>query len=81
MKLNVKLFAVAREIYGNDAIAIELPSNATVRDLRSRLGAAIPAIAPLMSQILIAVNSEYAPDQNPLAEGDEVACIPPVSGG
>ena len=34
-----------------------------------------------MRQILLAVNSEYASDQNPLAEGDEVACIPPVSGG
>jgi molybdopterin converting factor subunit 1 len=81
MKFNVKLFAFARMTYGNDTIAMELPSNATVRDLRTSLAIAIPAIAPLMRQILIAVNSEYAPDQNPLVEGDEVACIPPVSGG
>ena len=81
MKITVKLFAVAREVYGDDTIAVEVPAGATVGQLRNRLAAEIPKLAPLMSQILIAVNSEYATDQNPLAEGDEVACIPPVSGG
>jgi sulfur-carrier protein len=81
MNVTVKLFALAREFYGNDTIVVELPAGATIGELRRRLAVEIPGLAPLMSQILVAVNSEYAPDQNPLAEGDEVACIPPVSGG
>jgi sulfur-carrier protein len=81
MKVTIKLFALARELYGDDAIDVELPTGATVGELRRRLIVEIPGLVSLMSQILVAVNSEYAPDQIPLAEGDEVACIPPVSGG
>jgi molybdopterin converting factor subunit 1 len=81
MRVIVKLFALAREVYGNDTIAIDLHSGATAGELRNRLALEIPCLAPLMKQVLIAVNTEYASDQNPLSEGDEVACIPPVSGG
>ncbi|HEX4000870.1 MAG TPA: MoaD/ThiS family protein [Pirellulales bacterium] len=81
MKLVVKLFALAKELYGDDKIAVELPPGATVGDLRVCLSAAIPALSPLIAGMLIAVNSEYALDRSPLAVGDEVACIPPVSGG
>jgi len=81
MKLTIKLFALAKETYGRDTIALDLPAGATVAELRRGMIAEIPALAPLMSQILFAVNSEYAIDEKPLSVGDEVACIPPVSGG
>ncbi len=81
MNVTVRLFALAREVYGAETVVVELPAGATVGELRSRLKARIPGLDTLMSQILIAVNSEYASDQIPLAEGDAVACIPPVSGG
>jgi molybdopterin converting factor subunit 1 len=81
MNVTVRLFALAREVYGDETIVIELPAGATVGELRSRLKARISGLDTLMNQILIAVNSEYAHDRIPLAEGDEVACIPPVSGG
>lgn len=81
MNITVRLFALAREVYGDETIIVELPAGATVGELRSRLKARISGVDTLMSRTLIAVNSEYAPDQIPLAEGDEVACIPPVSGG
>lgn len=81
MRIDVKLFALAHAVYGKETIAVDLPAGATVGQLRHQLAAAIPGLAPLMNQILIAVNSDYASDQNPLSDGDEVACIPPVSGG
>jgi len=81
MRITVKLFALAREVYGDDTIVIALPAGATVGELRRRLKVEIPGLVSLMSQILIAVNTEYASDEFPLAEGDDVACIPPVSGG
>jgi molybdopterin synthase sulfur carrier subunit len=81
MKLNVKLFALAREVYGEETVDVELSDPADVGQLRDRLAKKIPALAQLMPQLMFAVNSEYAIDENPLYEGDEVACIPPVSGG
>ena len=81
MNITVRLFALAREVYGDDTIVVTLPAGATVGELRRRLIVEIPGLVSLMSQILVAVNSEYVPDGIPLAAGDEVACIPPVSGG
>lgn len=81
MLITVRLFALAKETYGDGSIAIELPSHATVGLLRLRLAERIPGVANLIPRSLFAVNSEYAGDEKPLDQGDEVACIPPVSGG
>jgi sulfur-carrier protein len=81
MNINVKLFAYARDIYGNDAIELALPERADIGVLRKHLASEIPGLAHLMPQLLFAVNSDYASDRTPLSSGDEVACIPPVSGG
>jgi sulfur-carrier protein len=81
MKLNVKLFALAKDVYGESSVELELSDSADIRQLRERLAAKIPALAHLMPQLMFAVNSEYATDRTPLSGGDEVACIPPVSGG
>jgi molybdopterin synthase catalytic subunit len=59
--------------------ALQLPQGATVRDLLERCQAIAPAV-PLAS-IAVAVNREYAAAAHPLADGDEVALLPPVSGG
>ncbi len=81
MRVTVKLFALAKEAYGKSSIPIELPAEATVGLLRHRLAEEIPTIVSLFPQMLIAVNSDYADDEKPIYQGDEVACIPPVSGG
>lgn len=81
MKLAVKLFAAARELAGGSEIIVEVPAGATVATLRSALCEAAPTLAGLAARSLVAVNEEYAQDATPLAEGDDVALIPPVSGG
>ena len=81
MTLEVRLFAVVRDLAGRPLIRVDLPEPATVSALRLALASAIPGLAPLLPKILIAVNSEYAPDDLELSPGADVAAIPPVSGG
>ena len=81
MKIQVKLFAAARQFHGEDSISIELSSDATIGELRTELVRRIPALEPMSHSLRIAVNSDYAVDDATLNETDELACIPPVSGG
>ena len=81
MTVRVKLFAGAREAAGRDEAAVELVEPATVADVRQALAEACPALAPLLASCQIAVNAEYAVAATPVAAADEVALIPPVSGG
>ena len=77
----VYLFAAARDIAGADRMELALPANATVADVRAGLNAAIPALTSLLSRSAIAVNCDIADDHRTIAPGDEIAVIPPVSGG
>jgi len=81
MIVKVLLFAGARELAGHDVIAAKLMVNDTVAELRSRLTQNFPALAPLLAKSAIAVNHDFAEDSRVLLPGDEVAIIPPVSGG
>jgi len=81
VKVEVKLFAVARQVAEHDKVEICLPEGATVGRLRRELGYQIPALVSLLPHMMIAVDAEYADDDRPLRAGEEIACIPPVSGG
>ena len=76
MKITVRLFAGLREQAGQSRREVELPPGSRVADVWPllELGDALPGL-------LYAVNREYAPAETTLSEGDEVALIPPVSGG
>jgi molybdopterin converting factor small subunit len=81
VRVRVQMFALAKEKAGRPFVELELPLRATVSDLRRALGEACPGLAPLLPNVMIAVNSEYADDGFQIPEGAEVAAIPPVSGG
>jgi sulfur-carrier protein len=81
MIVHVQLFAIAREKAGQDHIEIELPNGSRLADLRAALAQSVPDLAPNIGQMLFAIEQQYANEQTPLADGTEVACIPPVSGG
>lgn len=81
VQFQVKLFAVARQVTGRDTVDVCLPEGATVGQLRCELACQAPALLPLMPHLMIAVDTDYADDGRPLHAGDEIACIPPVSGG
>jgi molybdopterin converting factor subunit 1 len=81
MKVNVKLFAVARQWADTEAVELELPESATVAQVRSALLESLPRLEQFGRQLRFAVNSEYADDSTPVPVDAEIACIPPVSGG
>ena len=80
MKISVRFFALYRERAGTSQTEVELPDGATPEELLIRLRSEYTSL-PLSDSVLIAVNSEYASPESPLHDGDEVAFIPPVSGG
>jgi molybdopterin synthase catalytic subunit len=82
MTLRVKLFAMLRERAGRDAVELELPEGATVADALAALAEQSP-LAELLDRmpVRMAVNREYAGEGTQLTAGDELALIPPISGG
>ena len=81
MKLKVKFFAAARDMTGTEEITITVPDHSTSSDLLAILFTGYPRLAQLKDYLRIAVNWEYVSLAHPLADDDEVAVIPPVSGG
>jgi molybdopterin converting factor subunit 1 len=81
MTITVKLFAAMRDLAGDDTATVELPDGATVGDLRRELGKQLPLARTLLNRSGIAVNQEIAENDRVVQATDEVAVIPPVSGG
>lgn len=81
MTVRLKFFASLRERLGTSAEERTLAEGATLSDLWAALCRDRPDLEPLGSSISFAVNREYAPRGQRLADGDEVALLPPVSGG
>jgi sulfur-carrier protein len=81
LTLTVLLFAKLRDAAGSEAVAVKLPPGATVADLRRHLADAYPTVAGLLERSAVAVNHDFADADRSLAAGDEIAIIPPVSGG
>ena len=77
--ITVKLFGITREIVGEPVLTLEaIPKS--VGQLVISLKETYPKMAQLNS-LLVAVNNEYAPNDQSIQENDEIALIPPVSGG
>lgn len=81
MQVNVLLFAAARQAAGSDSIRIELPNDARVSDVFAELKVRLPAIEPLIPSCRIALDSAYVDTDATICEDNEIALIPPVSGG
>jgi molybdopterin synthase catalytic subunit len=80
MRVSVRLFAGLRERAGGERVEVELPDGALVSDLLAAMaGTPVGALEP--GQCVVAINREYAPASAPVREHDEVALVPPVSGG
>jgi molybdopterin converting factor subunit 1 len=77
--VHVRLFASYREAAGTNRLDTPLPANARVQDLLDLLTADLPALT--RARGLVAVNHAYVGPDAELHDGDEVALIPPVSGG
>jgi molybdopterin converting factor subunit 1 len=80
MKINILAFGVAKDIFGSPEIDVELTNDATVSNLKYFLESNYPQLKKLTTY-MVAVNNEYALDGDAVHERDEIAIIPPVSGG
>jgi MoaE-MoaD fusion protein len=81
MQVRVLFFGVLRELAGRSSDSLQLPEGGSVRDLIARYESEIPELKKHLSSIALAVNEQYASPDTPLKANDEVALLPPVSGG
>jgi len=81
MRITVRLFAILRDRAATDSTTLDLDEGATVSAAMEQLAMRLPAIATWLPRVAAAVNREYVTRDAMLHDGDELALIPPVSGG
>ena len=81
MRVNIRLFARLRDIAGAGELERQVPDGATVRTVWDTLAGEFPDLKDYEVSISTAVNAEYSRMEAPVGDGDEVAFLPPVSGG
>ena len=81
MQVTVLYFATLRDRAGVRQETIDLPEPASISHLKSQLAEHHPGLSVPLETVLVAVNRDFAPEDQPLSDGDEVAFFPPVSGG
>ena len=81
MRVRILFFGILREMVGKSVDLIDLPEGASVRDALARYESQVPKLKELLSSLALAVNQQYAGPDKKLSADDEVALLPPVSGG
>ena len=81
MRVNIRLFARLRDLAGSGELVRDVPGPATVQSVWKALVLEMPALGEYERAMSVAVNADYARMSAPVSEGDEVAFLPPVSGG
>ncbi len=81
MRVTILVFAKLRDLVGAPRLVRDVPAGSTVEGVWQALAAEFPAAAPYRVALSAAVNAGYAKFSTPVADGDDVAFLPPVSGG
>jgi molybdopterin converting factor subunit 1 len=81
VKVRVRLFAALREVLGEEELDLELPDGTTVSALWDELQTKNASLAPFTRSVQFAVNHDFVDRDTELSADDEVAFLPPVSGG
>jgi molybdopterin converting factor subunit 1 len=79
--VTVRLFARLADMAGSRSLDVDLGEGLCAGDMLALLAREHPGVAALGANVMYAVNQEYVPRDHPLRDGDELAIIPPVSGG
>src|ERR1700737_746852 len=81
MQVRILFFGVLKDLAGQTTDSLSLPGGATLREVFSHYEERMPSLASLKASIAMSVNQEYASLETKLKDGDEIALLPPVSGG
>lgn len=81
MNVNVRLFARYRELAGASTLSLDVPANCTAIDVFDRVAERYPEMQPMRQSTLMAVDAEFIRPETELRDGEELALMPPVSGG
>ncbi|MFZ9089054.1 MAG: molybdopterin converting factor subunit 1 [Planctomycetaceae bacterium] len=81
LTVTVLFFAAAADIIQRETVQLQLHEGVTLADLQQQLYSRWPELSQRLPTLMWAVNEQYATPQTILRAGDQVACIPPVSGG
>jgi molybdopterin converting factor subunit 1 len=81
MNLQIRLFARVRELIGDELCCLDVPTGSTVATIRMALDSRYPRAQELITRCAMAVNCELVTDDHVVDASDEIAVIPPVSGG
>jgi molybdopterin converting factor subunit 1 len=81
MRVTIRLFARLRDLAGSGELVRDVPGPATVQSVWKALVTEVPALGDYERAMSVAVNADYARMSAPVSDGDEVAFLPPVSGG
>jgi MoaE-MoaD fusion protein len=81
MRVRILFFGILKDLAGKSSDSLEMPDGSSVREVLSHYSSQTPRLQPSLASIAVAVNQEYAGPETALKSGDEVALLPPVSGG
>jgi MoaE-MoaD fusion protein len=81
MQIRILFFGVLKELVGRSSDVVDLPEGARVKDVLSHYARRVPRFEAMLTSLACSVNEEYAGTERTLTAGDEVALLPPVSGG
>jgi MoaE-MoaD fusion protein len=81
MRVRVLFFGMLKDLAGKSSESIDLPEGTSIRELLAQYEAQIPRLKQFLASVALAINQEYASPDARLKEGDEIALLPPVSGG
>ncbi len=81
MQIRVLFFGMLKDVTGRSSDSLDLPEHSTLHDLLAHYQLQIPRLKPIAASLAMSINREYAPPESLLKSGDEVALLPPVSGG
>lgn len=80
-KINLRLYASVKDLLGKDTIGVDWTDNMTAGDLRKKLFESFPILSIVKAQFTVSVNRRAAGDSELIQKTDELAVLPPVSGG
>ena len=81
MKVKLLLFAALKDIAGRRDLEMELDDGSTLQQVTEKLASLYPEIGRMQNSVRIAINQEFADENSSLNNGDEIAFLPPMSGG